>query len=337
MKAIVSSFASGARAFAPGLLFSAIAGCLLTGCITGAPSRVQIQHPAAQQSVGQPFDDSTSLRVTTFNVWGLPSWLNGAPSARFGEISRQLSVLGSDVVLLQEVWTRRCFSELSAAGGTTNRCWWAAAARHKGTMLGQNGLLTLSKFPIQSAEVKYFSRAQLPDALMHKGALKVTISVGEGRLINIWNVHMQDGSSPAVRSSQLAELIAWVEHAGDGQIADIVGGDFNFTPGSDEFKRFARAIGPDVHQLANDDPFPTWDGLNSHLGETLDHIFVRVRQSGEEIGARPRRVFEAARPSQRLSDHMGMEALLTFHQREDQPLSVLVGQSGQSDEEEWPF
>ena len=189
-----------------------------------------------------------------------------------------MTQLGSDVVLLQEVWTHRSFTELSDQARDSAHVWWAASARHKGSFLGQNGLLTLSRYPIFAADVRHFCVANLPDSLMHKGALKITITVGSGQRVNIWNVHLQDGGSTRVRSRQVTELIAWINDAHDGQIADIVGGDFNFTPGSDEFRHFVAAIGPDVHQLAGNAAFPTWDALKlvPGSGEALDHIFVRM-------------------------------------------------------------
>jgi hypothetical protein len=42
-----------------------------------------------------------------------------------------------------------------------------------------------------------------------------------------------------------------------------VGGDFNFTPASAEFRRFVAAVGPTVHQLARTQPLPSWDGLKT--------------------------------------------------------------------------
>jgi endonuclease/exonuclease/phosphatase family metal-dependent hydrolase len=162
---------------------------------------------------------------------------------------------------------------------------------------------------------------------MNKGALKVTVTVRTGQRFNIWNVHLQDEASGPVRSRQIAQLIRWVRQAQDGQIADIVGGDFNFTPDSNEFREFVAAIGPDVHQLAGDMSFPTWDGLKLMPGggQTLDHIFVRVRQPMDEIRAQPRRLFAAARSEERLSDHMGMEAALTFESSTDVGFRFLDG------------
>jgi endonuclease/exonuclease/phosphatase family metal-dependent hydrolase len=159
----------------------------------------------------------------------------------------------------------------------------------------------------------HFNTAHLPDSLMNKGALKTTIIVGSQRF-NVWNVHLQDGCSGRVRTRQIAELIKWVHEADDGQAADIVGGDFNFTPGTREFDQLVASIGPSVHELSGETVLPTWDGLSAKpgAGEALDHIFIRMREPVEEVHARPRRIFTAARIEDRLSDHMGMEARLTF-------------------------
>jgi hypothetical protein len=143
-----SALRSGVTPFCPKLLGWGASCCIIaSGCVTRPPSHVQIQAPNAKSTFPEEFEVSTCLRVTTFNVWGLPSWLNGASSERYSKIANELEHLRSDVVLLQEVWTHRSFAELSEASTGAARTWWTAAARHKGSFLGQNGLLTLSSVP----------------------------------------------------------------------------------------------------------------------------------------------------------------------------------------------
>jgi len=308
-----------ATSFLRRLSWISLLSMLTSGCVLGRPSKVQIQAgrtvPAgASVSASPPF-----LKVATFNIWGLPSWINGADPNRYGRIARELDRLGSDVVLLQEVWTRRPFEVLSEKDKGSARTWWVASARWKGGFLGQNGLLTLSKYPIEAGEIRHFSTASMPDSLMHKGALKITVTIRSGLRVNIWNTHLQDGGSKRVRSRQIAELIRWVRDATDNQCADIVGGDFNSTPDSEEFRQLTAAIGPSVHQLANQAELPTWDGLKpaSGEGESLDHIFVRMTRPSFEVRPWSRRVFTASRLEDRLSDHMGIESLLTFAPAEE--------------------
>lgn len=300
----------------------------------GPPHDVKIQAPSFSSPVATVSleNPGPTLNVVTFNVWGLPKWLNGASSDRFPKIARQLEQIGTDVVLLQEVWTHRSFSKLSEGPNGSGRAWWTASARHRGTFLGQNGLLTLSRYPIIDAQVRHFGTARLPDSLMHKGALKITI-LANGQKFNVWNVHLQDGDVGMAREQQISQLIGWIANAHDGQVADIVGGDFNSTPESRDFGALVAGIGPDVHQFARGHPFPTWDGLKlaPDAAEALDHIFIRLRQSEYEIAAKQERLFAAARPQDRLSDHMGMEALLTFQNVFEIPTSVLVGGGAEID------
>jgi endonuclease/exonuclease/phosphatase family metal-dependent hydrolase len=287
---------------------------IASGCASGPPATARI-HRGRPGAAGE-LDSAapSSLRVATFNVWGLPSWINGAASDRYGRMAHELAQLESDVVLLQEVWTHRSHAVLAEQAQGAARTWWTASARRAGGFLGQNGLLTLSRYPIEGREFRRFDAARLPDSFMHKGALKVTLLIPPGQRVNLWNVHLQDGASGRIRWRQIAQLVRWIEEADDGQVADIVGGDFNFTPESGEFRHFAAAVGPSVHQLAKQVAPPSWDGLKPApaAGQALDHIFVKLRPPLDEVCAYPRRILAASRRSDRLSDHMGVEALLTF-------------------------
>jgi endonuclease/exonuclease/phosphatase family metal-dependent hydrolase len=170
-----------------------------------------------------------------------------------------------------------------------------------------------------------FARAAFPDSFLNKGALKVTVRLPEGATVNIWNVHLQDGGGPEVRLSQIRQLVARVQAAEDGQIADLVGGDFNCTPESSLYGELVRSLGPSVQQLGGSEPFVTWDGLSAKpgSGQTLDYIFVRRRRELQQVEAVPRAVFAAANLEQRLSDHLGVEAVITLGPGQD-----VIGTSG---------
>jgi endonuclease/exonuclease/phosphatase family metal-dependent hydrolase len=266
-------------------------------------------------------------------VWGLPRWINGASPGRYQKIAYAVEGLKSDVVLYQEVWTKQSFSELSGPARGSGCRWWTASARNRGSFLGQNGLLTLSKYPIVGSEVRHFHEAQLPDSLMHKGALKTTIELPSGQRVNVWNVHLQDGDCPELRSKQVHELARWIRRSEDGQIADIVGGDFNFTADSTEFADLVAAIGPSVHQIAGEAPVPTWDGLRStpQGGEVLDHVFIRRRAIDQSVHATPERVLAASRTQDRLSDHMGVKVSLSFAPAVETEPAVLANHTLKAD------
>jgi endonuclease/exonuclease/phosphatase family metal-dependent hydrolase len=235
--------------------------------------------------------------------------MTGAQSGRYPRIARELERLDPDVILLQEAWTAQARESAPANGH-----WSIARAAGQHTFFQQNRLMTLSRFPIIGGQFYPFSQAAFPDRFVNKGVLKVTVRLAEGQVLNIWNVHLQDGGSLAVRLSQVRELVARVSSAEDGQIADLVAGDFNCTPGSPLYRELSKAFGSSAQELSGNAPFVTWDGLSSKpgSGETLDHIFVRRRSPFQSVGASPSVAFSAARRQDRLSDHFGIEAVINL-------------------------
>lgn len=250
-----------------------------------------------------------NLKVVTYNVWGLPSWMTGARPGRYPQIARELERLDPDIVLLQEAWT----AEARKSAPASDR-WAVARAAGQHTFFQQSGLVTLSKCPIIAGHFYPFSRAAFPDRFVNKGALKVTVLLPGGRVLNVWNVHLQEGGPPDIRLSQARELVSRVQAAEDGQIADLIGGDFNLTPESDLFRELTVALGPSVQQLGRVAPFVTYDRLSAKpgAGETIDHIFVRERSAFQNLRAIPRVAFAAATLKQRLSDHLGIEAVVNL-------------------------
>jgi endonuclease/exonuclease/phosphatase family metal-dependent hydrolase len=254
-------------------------------------------------------DSEINLKMVTYNIWGLPSWMTGARSGRYPKIARELERLDPDIILLQEAWTDEARKSAPARGP-----WSIARAAGQHAFFQQCGLVTLSRFPIIGGEFYPFSRAAFPDCFVNKGVLKVTVRLSSGRMLNIWNVHLQDGGAPELVLSQVRELESHVQTAEDGQVADLVGGDFNCTPDSRLFLELANSLGPSVQQLGGAEPFVTWDGISAKpgAGQTLDYIFVKRHTKSQNAQAVPRVAFAAASLEQRLSDHFGIEAMVTL-------------------------
>jgi len=274
------------------------------GCASRRPMPVVIQGQPIPRA-GSCSAEDINLHCVTYNIWGLPSWITGAPTGRYARIERELERLDPDIILLQEAWTNHARRAVP-----TNGFWAIARAAGQQTLFQQDGLVTLSKFPIVGGEFYPFSRAAFPDRLVNKGVLKVTVQIPNGRLLNIWNVHMQDGGATAVRGSQVRELIARVQATDNGQIADLVGGDFNCTPGSALCKELARGLGPTLQQLSGGERFTTWDGLSKKpgTGQMIDYIFLRERTTFNNLQASQHVAFTSEKLEERLSDHFGIEA-----------------------------
>jgi endonuclease/exonuclease/phosphatase family metal-dependent hydrolase len=274
------------------------------GCASNRPAPLVIEN-AVQAAPEPESNQDLSLKLITYNIMGLPSWMTGARSTRYQRIARELERLDPDVILLQEAWTANARKAAPAHGR-----WSIARAAGQHSFFQQSGLMTLSRFPIIGGQFYPFSRAAFPDRLVNKGVLKATVLLAGGQVLNIWNVHLQDGGSPAVRLSQVRELVARVRAAEDGQIADLVAGDFNCTPDSPLYRELSGALGPSAQELSGKSPFVTWDGLSGKpgAGETLDHIFFRRSAPVQSVRASPHVAFAAARREDRLSDHFGIEA-----------------------------
>jgi len=284
------------------------------GCADHRPVGILVQcapSPAPASAV-LPVSLSTGdelgglgLKVVTYNIWGLPSWMTCARRGRYPEIANELKRLDADIVLLQEAWTAK--SRRSAPVGGP---WSIARAAKQHSFFQQCGLLTLSKFPIVDGKFFPFSKGMIPDSFVNKGMLKVTVQLPDGTLLNIWNVHLQDGGPPFIRHSQIGEVIARVQAADDHQIADLVGGDFNVSPDSELWTDLENALGPSMDEIAGTGPFVTFDALSQKPGhdEKLDYIFLRQRIP-QDLLASSRAVFEAPL-RKRLSDHLGIQTVI---------------------------
>ena len=278
------------------------------GCVSHRATQVVVEQQPKTLAQTKAYE-GLSLKLVTFNIWGLPSWMTGAPSGRYPRIAREIERLDPDVVLLQEAWTSK------ARKSIPHGSWFVARAAGQHTFFQQTGLVTLSKFPVLGGEFYPFSRAAFPDRFVNKGVLKITVQMPGGQLLNIWNVHMQDAGATAVRETQVRELIARVQAAEDGQIADIVGGDFNCPPESPLYQQLAAALGPNLQQISGADRFITWDGLSKEAdaGQTIDYIFLRERASFANVTATEKVAFTNPVTQQRLSDHLGIEATLNLN------------------------
>lgn len=307
------------------LPFVMLLACCLSllgeGCASRRPAPVVIEGQAITRPASS-LGTGVNLRCVTYNIWGLPGWMTGAPSGRYRRIARELERLDPDIILLQEAWTSHARKAVP-----TNGLWAIARGAGQHTLFQQNGLVTLSKFPIIGGEFYPFSRAAFPDRFVNKGALKVTVQMPNGRLLNIWNVHMQDGHATTIRGSQVRELIAFIQATEDGQVADLVGGDFNCTPDSPLAHELTQGVGLSLQQIGGGEPFITWDGLSKkpRAGQTIDYIFFRERATFDNLQVSQHIAFCAGKVQERLSDHFGIEAVVNLN-----PARGFAGRLGSS-------
>jgi endonuclease/exonuclease/phosphatase family metal-dependent hydrolase len=283
---------------------------VVTGCQHPRSQPAVIRHQQEVTAHATQESGDVEVALLTYNIWGLPRWLTGASSSRFSRISHELQQWEPEIVFLQEVWLSRAYEALPHLGA-----WSVARGPHCAWFRRPSGLVTLSRFPILSAHFHPFRARAWPDSLVQKGALKLTVDLGEGRRLNLWNVHLQAGPKHHhVRTLQITELGGWVRGSNDGQIADLVAGDFNCTPDSPQYEQLAALLGWDVHTITRQEHFVTYDGrsANPTMARTLDYVFVRPQTAVRFAHANPQVAFNADRLQDRLSDHLGIHVNLNL-------------------------
>jgi endonuclease/exonuclease/phosphatase family metal-dependent hydrolase len=284
----------------------------LAGCASPGPRPAVVQHHPRPYDAPYQQPNELNLRLLTFNVWGLPAWLAKGSPGRFDRIAAELERAAPDLVLLQEVWTARAGQALPVAGQ-----WSVATGTQSPWICRRSGLVTLSQHPIVSGEFRPFRYARWPDVLVTKGALKTTLELAGGQRVTIWNVHLQAGRTAharRVRARQITQLLEWVRETEDGQTLDIIAGDFNCTPDSQEHRVLTHHWGPDAQAVLRQSHAPTYHAPKPRPrpAKTIDYVFF-VPRGGFEFRAGVSEVlFAADQREERLSDHFALQVSLGF-------------------------
>ena len=244
-----------------------------------------------------------SLRVVTLNFWGLEPPLD----RRIALAITQLRALDPDVVCLQEVQPHGAGTTADAiAEGLGMRahyaraCTWRAGAWGPGTAAGEQGLAIVSRAPLLAHHV-----LELPEP--REGDVRILLS---GQVATpagpIWvhtthlHYRLDDGLA---REQQVLAIDAHIRTLRtDTSPPQILTGDFNATPDSDEI-RFLRGLTTlgdrrthfqDAWLRLHREPEPgdgpaqgiTWSSENPHtrplrsldIDRRIDYVFVTTRK-----------------------------------------------------------
>ncbi|MCM2324029.1 MAG: endonuclease/exonuclease/phosphatase family protein [Oligoflexia bacterium] len=186
---------------------------------------------------------STLLSVLSFNIWAVPDAgfhvVSPLRAERVEAICSALREAPDDVVLLQEVWSLEDRNRLLSCGYDH------FAEREDPLRPLDSGLLILSKYPLDSITraILYFPSQPPQDAIANGESLPrksvLVARVRHPQLGPIWvaNTHLisfydtERDTLLDIRRRQFLQVAEWARQlAGDEPL--IVGGDWNFGPGS---------------------------------------------------------------------------------------------------------
>ncbi len=274
-----------------------------------------------------------SLRIGTFNVWGLPETFGFGDdvSSRMRIIADRVSRLDLDVLLIQEAWTDEVRETLE--GGALAAGFEVAAGPR-----GSGGLMTLSRRPIRSARFDRFHFRGDPERLAQgeflggKGFQTLTID-GDTDPLSLINTHLharyrraRPRLNSAVRTAQILQIIGRLSEL-EGTV--VLGGDFNCTLNDPEYEILRSLSG--IVELGGGGRHPTLSRTNYYKrnrrgqDKRIDFLFVRCGTGmsfrvadARLFFAEPARIREIDRS---LSDHFGFRADLWLESSAAKPVA----------------
>jgi len=270
-----------------------------------------------------------SLRLGTFNVWGLPEAFADDVSSRMRGLASRLPGVDLDVLLIQEAWTDEVRGTLRRAALAAD---FEVAAGHDAS----GGLMVFSRLPIRTSEFESFRFRGDPERLAQgeflggKGFQTLTLE-GENGPFSVINTHLharyrrfRPQLNSAVRTAQMMQIIGAMNEI-DGTV--VVGGDFNCTSEDAEYRIF-RALTHAV-ELGDGRLHPTLAKSNYYkrnrtsADKRVDYLFVRPdpgvfwEYSGaDSLFSEPARI---RRRDRSLSDHYGFQAACEWRPMEPRP------------------
>jgi endonuclease/exonuclease/phosphatase family metal-dependent hydrolase len=239
----------------------ALAAVVILVACAQAPARTETQTESTI---------TDALDVVTLNLWhDKQDW-----PGRQDLIVRELEQRKPDVILLQEVLQDPgLVNQAESLAGRLGYQYRFYSVDPEG-QAHRYGNAILTRHPIRASEVV---KLQPLDDYRVAGWARIDI---DGRPLNIYVTHLHyklEGG--AIRTRQIADLLAFIERTGD-QGPSIVGGDFNTGDGTPElaalsprFSSAYRAAHPDQEVDA-----PAHTTLNPHMGhppQRIDHVFFQ--------------------------------------------------------------
>lgn len=269
-----------------------------------------------------PSSSPMVLRVLTYNIYGIlpkthqPEQPQPSEIARYQEIARRFRRLREEDRAPHLVAMQEAFNVYSEKAAKDSGYPHIVAGAGKSGKIANSGLFILSEFPIIHVETINYKECTGWDCLANKGALHVRITLPPpAGTIDFYTTHMNADGAPAkpeesqkARMAQIINFAAFFHRTRSPDLIAIMGADFNFRPGNEDYAFFAGlAALPNAAEsclnsgnCTGDDPGPIWR-------DSVDHQFYIP---SSEVSLRPIHVaqtFKEPHNGQPLSDHLALE------------------------------
>ena len=324
---------------------------LLAGCVSLPEGRTiscaEAPRPEIRLSAGGTIA-SMELDVLTYNVEGLPKFTRKARRDALERVGAHLASLrragnAPDVVLFQEVFSRRARAAVLAAG-YPSLAPGPSAHQHPprpaaprlpgrsnprkgelGLKFASSGLVIAAEYPLVEMQAVPFRRGSCAgfDCLANKGIAFARMAIpGVPVPVDLYTTHMNSTAASrvaerrhlAAHNKQAREIGDYVGLNSPPALPVVFGGDFNMRGQPERFEHFIR-----LHRLrlvhvyctrfpAGCDVRQSWDGDAPWL-DTQD---LQLFSSGSAVTVRPVRVeamFDGRADSPKLSDHDGFRVV----------------------------
>jgi endonuclease/exonuclease/phosphatase family metal-dependent hydrolase len=259
----------------------------------------------------------TTLRVITWNVWGL----HGPWPEREPAIVATLRDARPDFVVLTESWSKGGDSQCARLAGPLGlpHCAFSGVAAQEDEA-ALSGVAVLSRWPIQRQSSLTFgsARVQFAELAGPRGLIQVY-----GLVMDAW---WFDQSQP--RQHAVRELLSCAHQAQDTRVPLVICGDFNADPDSDEIRMLTgRTTAPapgltfyDAWEVAGPPtPGHTWSNDNPWATQLLwpkgriDYVFSATPRPGGAGHPKHAALLGTVPVSSTYpSDHYGLQAGLRY-------------------------
>jgi len=269
------------------------------------------------------------VSILSYNTWQLPliAFTAKKPRHRSVAIAEYFRKNARDIVLLQEVFTKKAYSEISQA---FDEIGYHGTKRQKSSLMKKklfnSGLAIFSKYPIVETKFQSYRNCQGEDCLSNKGMLAVLLEIEPGEYIYVVNTHLQAGDNRKrvfKREKQIDQLEEFLNS--DFFVKDIpiiLGGDFNTNKGEDDYHYLISRLEVEEMQLTGPLTFSHDSTLNDNLlgkkkkdKKLLDYILIMNNKNYNYLNS-----FRIIRPKGSylnykdvdLSDHFAVEAIVNI-------------------------